>query len=222
MTSVDDDQFRVRSGYEGVLGLQRKKLLVPILAALLLFLPIPAETQDWLTRRAAGAVMRTKVAQDISRTALEAQMLTATVVNLEESGLDSVAVGQLWFRIARIELQNGIGIRVRAYLHNPTSIGEAIPAPTPDLFVLVDSRGRRIEVVDIEIEGLPEEASEISVPALERVGLSLLFADPPREPATATLKVGELGMIGGIPVHTGATPGRRQTENAQSNVWRPQ
>jgi hypothetical protein len=221
MSSVDHDQLRTRSGYNGALPLQRGRVLAPILAAILLLSPVAAEAQDWLTRRAAGAVMRTKVAQDISRTALEAQMLTATVVNLEERGLDSVAVGQLWFRIAGVELQNGTGMRVRAYLHNPTSTNAAVPAPTPDLFVLVDSRGRRIEIVDVDIEGLSEDVPEISVRALERVGLSLLFANPPREPITATLKVGELGMIGGIPAHTGATPGERRTDGTQPNVWRP-
>jgi hypothetical protein len=193
---------------------------VPVAAVLLLISTPPVAGQDWLTRRAASVVKETRIAQDVNLAALEARMITATLIDLEEHELDAVFVGSLTFRVSAVEVLNGVGVRVHAYLHNTNAFNETVPAPTADLFVLVDSRGRRIEIVDIDIEGPPAGATNIPVAALERIGLSLLFVDPPREPVTATLKVGELGMIGGIPVHTGAIAG--STENSSPNVWRPQ
>jgi hypothetical protein len=197
-------------------------ICLPVAASLLLASSPPVAGQDWLTRRAASVVKETRIAQDVSRAALEARMITATLIDLEAHELGAVFVGSLTFRVSAVEVQNGVGVRVHAYLHNTNTFNETVPAPTADLFVLVDLRGRRIEIVDMDIEGLPADATEIPVAALERVGLSLLFADPPREPVTATLKVGELGLIGGIPVHTGASPGSTENPNPDPNVWRPQ
>ena len=184
----------------------------------LLLVSAPVLAQNSLLERAKGAARKTELGKGISRTALEAQMLDSKRISVEDKGLSTLPVGSLTFGIAAIEVKNDVGVRLHAYLLNPGTEAVSIPVPDPELFVLVDSKGRRLERVSgPSVEGTEEGASEITVPAMERVLVTLLFDDPKADGPTATLKVGSLGMISGIPVHTSAAG----SEAGAGSVWSP-
>lgn len=195
---------------------------VAAVAVLLLASAAPAAAQgDWL-KAAQNVARRSAVGGTVARLATHAQMLDATRIDLERRGLPTVAVGPLVFGVAAVDVKNGEGVRVRGYLHNSTAQAAAVPVPGDDLFVLVDSRGRRLErVAGPDVQGVSEGAAEVTVPALERVEVTLLFAGARADASTATLKVGSVGMIPGIPVHTsaGAAPAAAAPAAAAGNVW---
>lgn len=193
-----------------------------VMTVLLLATAAPAHAQsDWL-KAARDAARGTAVGSAVSRISTRAQMLDATRIDLEARGLPTVAVGPLEFGVAAVDVKNGDGVRVRGYLYNATLHPAVIPLPGEELFVLVDSRGRRLErVAGPEVEGAADGAAEVTVPALERVEVTLLFAGGRADGATATLKVGSVGMIPGIPVHTSAAAASAADAQptAAANVW---
>ena len=184
----------------------------------MLLVSAPVLAQNSLLERAKGAARKTELGKGISRTALEAQMLDSKRISVEDRGLSTLPVGPLTFGIAAVEVKDNVGVRLHAYLFNPGAEAVSIPAADPELFVLVDSKGRRLERVSgPSVEGTEEGATEINVPALERVLVTSLFDDPKADGPTATLKVGSLGMIAGIPVHTSAAG----SESGASSFWSP-
>lgn len=188
-----------------------------LLAALLIaasgFHPTDAGGQNLLDR-AKKAVGNTSVARKANAAALEVDMIDATYIDLEGAGLSQVAVGSLRFGVSGVEIANGKGVRVRAYLFNPGSADVTVPVPDGDLFRLVDSKGRTLELAAGPRLDAGDESAEVTVPALERIALSLLFADAPAEPDRATLKVGSLGMVAELPVHTMAA-----ADGPAGGVW---
>jgi hypothetical protein len=167
----------------------------------------PAGAQD-LIRRATKAARSTAVGQEAARLVAQAQLIGATHIDLEASELPTVPVGVLVFGVSGVDVKNHEGVRLHAYLYNATSSSVTVPAPDRELLVLVDQRGRRLEPVSsAEVGDTPRGAGEITVPALERVAVVLLYGGPAGDATTASLKVGELGVIPGIPVHTRAAPG---------------
>lgn len=187
------------------------------LCALLAATPAGAQS-DWL-KKARDAAKSSQVGKTFSKASVQAQMIDARAVSLEERGLPTVAVGALALGVAGVEIKDDVGVRVHAFLHNPTGQAVSVPVPDPELFVLVDARGRRLErVAGPSIEKLADGAGSVSIPALERVEMTLLFAAPKPTGPTATLKVGELGAIPGIPVHSSAAAAGAQATGAPS-VW---
>jgi hypothetical protein len=179
-------------------------------------LAAPVDAQGILGRT-KKKVRTSAPAQEVNRLSTEAQLLGATFVDLEAAGLPVLAVGPLTFGVGGVEIKNQEGVRLHAYLYNPSASESAvIPAPGRELFVLVDERGRRMDLLgDVEVDDVPKGAAEITVPALERVELYLLYGAPQAGANTATLKVGEIGIIAGIPVHTAAAP----AETRAPDVW---
>jgi len=170
-----------------------------------------------LLDRAKKAVQKTSIGKQVDATALEVEMLDASYIDLENSGLGQVRVGQLSFGLSGLDIADGKGIRLQAYLYNPTSQDATIPAPGPDLFRLVDSRGRTLELLSgpkIEDGG---GSGQITIPGLERIHLSILFGGTPDTPGTAILKIGNLGVIENIPVHTGSAA--EISSGGANSVW---
>lgn len=151
----------------------------------------------------------------------EAELLDATTVELDGRGLPTIPVGALTFGVAAVEIKDGEAVRLHAYLLNPGADEVRIPRPTPEMFVLVDEKGRRLERLGgVEAEDQPDAAA-IVVPPLERVTLYVLFGDLKADAQTGTLKVGAVGMIGGLPLSTaaaGALP-PQQGESGVANPW---
>ena len=184
----------------------------------ILCIPAPAAAQSEWVKRAKEAARGTAVGGAVTRLSTEAQMLDATRVDLEGRGFASVPVGTLVFGIAGVDIKNDEGVRLRAYLHNPSAQEASVPIPGAELFTLVDVRGRKLELVSgPDVQGVAEGAATITIPALERVSIALLFAGPRADGAKATLKVGTLGMIAGIPVHTSAAASAQAPSSG--SVW---
>jgi hypothetical protein len=171
-------------------------------------------------RKAAKGTIIDKAINEVTGLDLQVKMLDATSINLDDQNLGQVPVGMLMLGVSSVELKNGEGVRVRAYLHNPMTEEVTVPVPDADLFVLVDAKGRKLtRVSGPDIPDVPDDAATFTVPALERVPLTLLYSDPPLEPDanTGMLKVGQLGFVGPIPLHTSGVG----TTAPGGNVWNP-
>jgi hypothetical protein len=174
---------------------------------------------DWV-KRAREAARGTGLGTSVLRTAAEAQLLDATRISLDESGLATLGVGTLTLGVSAVEIRNGTALRLHAYLYNPGAQTTTVPLPDPELFVLVDGQGRRLQwLAGPNVDGLAEGAAEITVPALERVSFTLLYDEVAAGAQLGTLKVGELGMIPGIPLHTSASPSATGAGGGAGSIW---
>jgi hypothetical protein len=171
---------------------------------LLTTIPMSADAQERnLLRRAAGIVKETGVGKVVHELTSEIQMLGATVVDLDQRDLPQISLGTLQLGVSGVEIKNGEAVRVRVFLFNPEIQEAQVPVPDPDWFVLVDTKGRRLERISgLSIEGAGSGATIITVPGLERVALSILYGKGTADAPTAILKVSTLGTIAPIPVHT--------------------
>ncbi|MFN2384628.1 MAG: hypothetical protein ABR559_10295 [Gemmatimonadota bacterium] len=156
---------------------------------------------------------------------LKVSLFGATAIDLEAAGLETIDVGELVFGVASVDVADETALRVRAYLYNPDAAPAAVPVPGVALFVLVDERGRKIELQAVEVEDLPRGADAVSVPGLERTNVSLIFSAPPSGALLGALKVGPLGVIQDIPLHSSALPAgagnawSQPAPPAGGNVW---
>lgn len=190
------------------------------LAGALLLSATPARGQGGWVQRARDAARGTGVGRSVLRTTAEARLLDATRIPLDEAGLPTLAVGGLTLGISAVEVRDGAALRLHAYLYNPAAESAAVPVPDADLFVLVDEQGRRpARLGDVDVDGLEEGAGEIVVPALERVALSILYAEIPAGAKRGTLKVGTLGMIAGIPLSASASVPANAAAAQPASVW---
>lgn len=190
----------------------RKILLAVVLLALIL--PSMASAQGFADRL-----------RGVTAGLLKVSLFGATAIDLEAAGLETIDVGGLVFGVASVDVADESALRVRAYLYNPEAAPAAVPVPGVALFVLVDERGRKVELQAVEVEDLPRGASEVSVPGLERVNLALLFSAPESGALLGALKVGPLGVIQDIPLHSSAMPAgagnawSQPAPAASGNVW---
>lgn len=184
----------------------------PLAVALLLLAAAaaPLAAQGGLMQRLGNA------ARGAQSLAAELAMAQAATVDLDGSGLSTVAVGPLAFGVSGIAVRDSVGLRVLGYLHNPTGGDVSVPLPTREMFVLVDSRGRRIEALSApKIRGLAQGAQEVRVPANERLAVSILFGAPAADAGAAMLKVGNAGTIPGLPTSAAG----RDAGQAGANAW---
>jgi hypothetical protein len=195
----------------------RPRLAQALIAGVLLVgaATAPLSAQGGLVQRLGNA------ARGAQSMAAEIAMAQTATVDMEGRGLNTVAVGPLAFGVSGIAIRDSVGIRVVGYLHNPTEADVSIPLPARELFVLVDSRGRRIEALSApRIAGLPRGAQEVRVPAMERVALSILFGAPAVDAGTGMLKVGSAGMIRGLPTsEAGSEAAPAGAGAAGANPW---
>ena len=195
-------------------------LVVAGLAGALLLSASPAQGQGGWVQRARDAARGTGVGRSVLRTTAEAQLLDATRIPLDDAGLPTLAVGGLTLGITAVEVRDGTALRLHAYLYNPAAESATVPVPGADLFVLVDEQGRRpVRLGEVDVEGLAEGAGEIVVPALERVALSVLYAEIPAGAKRGTLKIGTLGMITGIPLSASAGVPANAAAAQPASVW---
>lgn len=182
---------RVAAAYVGRAG---------VTAVLLLFTTTPVDAQEGFLDRV------TRAAKGISSTSAELAMRGATSIDLESQALPAVSMDPLTFGVSKVEVKDKVGVRVHAYFYNSTDQAVSIPLPEPGMFVLVDEKGRRLEAVsEPRIDKLAKGATEIMVPALERVSMRILYGAPAADAEQAVLKVGTHGSIRGIPVRAAPT-----------------
>ena len=200
------------------------KLLLIVTASLVITSP-PIRAQGLLDK-AKNVAKKTSVGKSLTKLGTEAQMLDAPSFDLEARNIPPVAVGSLQLGIAGVDIKNNEAVRLKLYLFNPAKDNTAVPLPPPDMFVLVDEKGRRLTLVgDLSVKDLPAGAAEITVPGMERVEMSILFASMAVDARTATLKIGSTGTIAGIPVNTAVagTPSATNaadTKSASSSPWK--
>ena len=173
----------------------------------------------WL-ERAREVAQSTGLGVSVTRAAAEARLLDATRISLEDGGLPTLAVGPLTLGISAVDVRSGVAVRLHGYLLNPATQPVTIPVPDPALFVLVDGQGRRLaRLAGPDVRGLPSGAGEITVPALERVVFTLLYGELAPNAQRGTLKVGELGLIPGIPLDRSTGSPATQPSPGGQNVW---
>lgn len=190
---------------------------VGMLVLLVFTFAIPAKGQGIL-KRIKDKAKSTAVSKGIDKLSAEAQMIDATQIDLDSRKLSTVQVGAVVFGVGAVEIKNAQAVRLHAYLHNPAAQQSAtVPIPESDLFVLVDDKGRKLDrISELQIENLPEGATEITVPPLERVSLYLLYGGVTPDVRMGALKVGTLGVIQGIPLHTSAAA----SDTSAANLWK--
>jgi hypothetical protein len=144
----------------------------------------------------------TKAAQKFAALSAEAAMSGATSLDLETRGLPTVSVRGLNVGVSHIEMKDSIAVRLHVFYHNPSDSAVSIPLPTDETLVLVDDKGRRLQFLSLKRERAPKGATELAVPALERVTFAAMYYVPNTDASEAILKVGTAGMIRGIPLKT--------------------
>lgn len=178
----------------------------------------PAGAQGLLDK-AKDAVKKTSIGQSVSKLGAEAKLLDATTVQLDSRNLPTVQVGMLKLGISAVEIKNGEAVRLKLYLFNPTPQAASVPSPPPDLFVLVDEHGRKLEMLaPPAVKDVPA-GGDITVPGMERTELAILFGEIAADARVGNLKVGTAGIISGIPIHTSAAGAAAKDPN-QAGPWR--
>ena len=174
-----------------------------------------------LLDKAKDIAKKTSIGKGVTKLGTEAQMLDATAVSLEDKNLPQIQVGQLKLGIASVDIKNGDAVRLHLYLYNPAQTDAAVPVPPADLFVMIDEKGRKLEMLGTpSVKNLVAGATDINVPAMERVEINVLYGSIMTDAKTGTLKVGSTGNITGIPLHTSATPPSSQSGQASSSPWK--
>jgi hypothetical protein len=184
------------------------KLVIFIAALLLLASARPdAANAQGLMQRAKDAAKRSAAGKVARKLGAEAQMIDATTIDLEPRNLPTVSIATLKLGASSVEIKNGDAVRLKLYLFNPTQQSINVPLPTADLFVVTDEKGRKLEIVgDPQVKDLAAGSTEITVPAMERAVIYVLFQDVAGDAKLGNLKIGS-GVISGIPLNTSAASG---------------
>lgn len=191
----------------------------PLLAAAFLITSAAHAGAQGLLDKAKDIAKKTSIGQSVSKLGAEAKLLDATTVQLDSRNLPTVQVGVLKLGISAVDIKNGEAVRLKLYLFNSTPQAASVPMPPPDLFVLVDDRGRKLAMLGApSVKELPAGA-DITVPAMERVEITILFESVAADARLANLKVGTAGAISGIPINTAASGAAATTGNPAS-PWR--
>lgn len=173
-----------------------------------------------LLDKAKGVAKKTSIGQRVSQLGTEAQMLDATSVDLEEKNLPPIDVGPLKLGVSGVDIKNREAVRIRLFLYNPANADASVPLPPADLFILIDEKGRRLTMLGSpSVKNLTAGATEITVPGMERVEMSLLFNEMAADAKLGTLKVGTTGTITGIPINT-ASAGAAANGQASASPWK--
>jgi hypothetical protein len=191
---------------------------ISVAAPLLLIGSASANAQGLLDK-AKDVAKKTSIGKSVTKLGTEAVMLDATAVSLEDKNIAPVQVGALQLGIASVDIKNGDAVRLHLFLFNPAQTNTAGPLPPPDLFVLVDEKGRRLALQgQLSVKNLTAGSTEITVPAMERVEMSILFNGVAADAKLGTLKVGSTGAITGIPINTGSAGAANG--QASSSPWK--
>ena len=174
-----------------------------------------------LLDKAKDAAKKTSIGKSVTKLGTQAQLLDATNVNLEDKNLAQIDVGALKLGISSVEIKNNEAVRLHLYLFNPAQTNTVVPVPPSDLFTLIDEKGRRLELQgQIGVKNLVAGSTEITVPAMERVEMSLLYSGMMSDAKLGTLKVGSTGNIVGIPINTTAAPPGAANAQSSSSPWK--
>jgi hypothetical protein len=120
--------------------------VLPALVVVSMIVSSPVRGQG-LLEKAKEAAKKTSVGKQVRKFGAEAQLLDATTVDLEERNLPKVQVGTLQLGISSVDIKNGDAVRLKLYLFNPAQQNTAVPLPPGELFVLIDEKGRRLELM---------------------------------------------------------------------------
>jgi len=174
-----------------------------------------------LLEKAKDAAKKTSIGKSVTKLGTQAQLIDATTVSLEEKNLPQIDVGALKLGISSVEIKNNEAVRLHLYLFNPAQTNTVVPLPPSDLFTLIDEKGRRLELQgQIGVKNLIAGATEITVPGMERVEMSLLYSGMMTDAKLGTLKVGSTGNIVGIPLNTTAAGTAAANGQASSSPWK--
>lgn len=168
-----------------------------LVATLALVTPGSAAGQGFLEKM-------TKAAQGLAGAAGEAAMLNSTAIDIESMGLPTLAIGPLTAGISHVDIKDNVGVRLHVYLYNPTDEPVSVTVPKGESFVLIDSRGRRLQFLNLRVKNLAKGSEQLVIPALERVSMGVLYKLDAPDQAGGTLKVGAGGIIRGVPLSLGA------------------
>jgi hypothetical protein len=193
-----------------------------IASCLGLMLIVPAHpgaaNAQGLMQRAKDAAKRTAAGKVARKIGAEAQMIDAITIDLEPRNLATVSVGALKLGASSVEIKNGDAVRIKLYLFNPTQQSVTVPLPPGDLFVALDEKGRKLEIVgDPQVKDLVAGSTDITVPAMERAIIYVLFEDVAADAKLGNLKIGPTGIISGIPLNTSAAS---STSGTTPSPWK--
>lgn len=174
-----------------------------------------------LLEKAKDAAKKTSIGKSVTKLGTQAQLIDATTVSLEDKNIPQIDVGALKLGISSVEIKNNEAVRLHLYLFNPAQTNTVVPLPPSDLFTLIDEKGRRLELQgQIGVKNLIAGATEITVPGMERVEMSLLYSGMMTDAKLGTLKVGTTGNIVGIPINTTAAGTASANGQASSSPWK--
>ena len=159
------------------------------------------ERGGFLARLARGLDQANAVATTV-------RLQKAVRIDLESRGLQSATYNGTTLGVSAIDVRDRVGVRLHLYLHNTGDQALAVPVPSAGLFALLDERGRSLAAIGQLVaergsgHAPPAVANGVlTIPALERVPFTLLFAAPPADATELMLRVTGAGVIRGLPAH---------------------
>lgn len=158
-----------------------------------LFVPIVSATAQGVVARAAQRVA-----------SVTADLALASAVTIDAASIAPVPHGALQAGVTSVQVVNGSVVRLHLYFYNGGDSTVTQPALPNSAFVLLDGTGQRFTLVSVRSREIRAGAKTMSVPALERVGVDVVFMLNNSSAADAVLKVAPGTVIRGIPIRQGA------------------
>ena len=163
----------------------------------------------------------TRAAQRVA--SVTADMALASAVKIDAATIAPVPYGALQAGVASVDVVNGSVVRLHLYFYNGGDAPVTQPALPDSAFVLLDGTGRRFSLVSVRSREVRAGATTMVVPALERVGIDVVFMLNNSSATEAVLKIVPGVVIRGVPIHQGATqaPAAAPAETATQPVPAP-
>jgi hypothetical protein len=158
-----------------------------------------------------------KAALSVASFAADLSLANAAKIDVEARGLAPVPMDALQVGVAKVDVKNGVAVRLHLFYFNPTEQPVTVALPTDETFALVDARGRRFQQLSLRFPGLPKGATQLVVPHLERQSVDLVFALDNSADAEAILKLGPSAVLRGVPIRADAGA-PNTTPNATPNA----
>lgn len=170
----------------------RSRQLLACMAALVV--PIVSLPAQGIIARAAQRVA-----------SVTADLTLASAVPIDATSIAPVPYGALQVGVTSVDVVNGSVVRLHLYFYNGSDAPVTQPALPNSAFVLLDGTGQRFTLVSVRSREVPAGATTMTVPALERVGVDVVFKLNNSPATDAVLKVAPATVIRGIPIRQGAT-----------------
>lgn len=144
---------------------------------------------------AQGVIAR--ATQRVASVTADLALARAVTVDLS-AGMSTVPHDALQVGVSSVDVVNGSAVRIHLAFLNGSDVAVALQVPADSAFVLLDATGRRFTLTSVRSR-TARGGNTITVPALERVEVNLVYLLNASPATEAILKIGPT-VLRGIPI----------------------